>query len=526
MPSSHAFAVVAASRLFALLAIGAPALWYQDPATLWALLALALVWIYQVVTATRRDLELTLSPTVEAVAVGVICALGMDSSPAILAALVVPPLFATAIVGLRTMVRSVLFQLVSVVGLGLMWWREISQENAVSIFTWSMAGVGLSLVASITFSSDRGRLDPLSPYRDAQHLIKQLIELSGDLSSGLDVAALGGEMLGVVGDRLPSRALALYVPRGDALAPIASSTELEAGDADACEKLAIDAWARGEPVTAGGGFAFAAGDTAIIAGLGSGGGTSNGTAEKAELPFEELTMALSPSVVKFDTALLFSHFRDVATADERQRLAREMHDGVAQDIASLGYLVDALAARPADEVQEKQFTMLRERVTKVVAEVRRSVMNLRTSIGENESLGAAISAVARHLSEASGIPIRVRLDEQPARLRPEVEAELFRIAQEAMNNAVKHARATAIDVRCQVYAPDARITIADDGVGLQGGRADSHGLKIMRERAKLIGAQLTVRDNASRGLTVSVVLRAPGGQPHPPERTLSKEKRQ
>ena len=237
-------------------------------------------------------------------------------------------------------------------------------------------------------------------------------------------------------------------------------------------------------------------------------------------------MALSTSVVKFDTALLFSHFRDVATADERQRLAREMHDGVAQDIASLGYLVDALAARPADEVQEKQFAMLRERVTKVVAEVRRSVMNLRTSIGENESLGAAISAVARHLSEASGIPIRVRLDEQPARLRPEVEAELFRIAQEAMNNAVKHARATAIDVRCQVYAPDARITIADDGVGLQGGRADSHGLKIMRERAKLIGAQLTVRDNASRGLTVSVVLRAPGGQQAPPERTLSKENRQ
>ncbi len=84
-------------------------------------------------------------------------------------------------------------------------------------------------------------------------------------------------------------------------------------------------------------------------------------------------------------------------------------------------------------------------------------MNLRTSIGEAESLGAAISNVARHLSESSGIPIRVRLDEQPQRLRPpEVEAELFRIAQEAMNNAVKHARATSIDVRCQVYAPPRR----------------------------------------------------------------------
>ncbi|WP_183095509.1 sensor histidine kinase [Nocardioides stalactiti] len=524
MPTRQTFAVVAAARLFSLLAIGAPALWFQQSDVLFALLALALLWLYQVVTITRRDLELTLSPTIEAIAVGVICAVAMSASPAILAALVVPPLFATASEGLRPMVRTVAIQLVSVVSLGLMWHGRGDgtewPEWGISIFTWSMAGFGLSLVASVTFTSTRSTSDPLSPYRDAQYLIKQLIDLSGDLSSGLDVAALGGEMLGVVGDVVPSRLLALYVPRGDALASVATSTELDPADADACEKLATDAWARGEPVAAGQGFGFGAGDTAIIAGLRPG-----SESVKWELPFDDLKAALAPSTVKFDTALLFSHFRDVATADERQRLAREMHDGVAQDIASLGYLVDALAARPADETQEKQFAMLRDRVTKVVSEVRRSVMNLRTSIGENESLGAAIGAVARHLSEASGIPIRVRLDEQPNRLRPEVEAELFRIAQEAMNNAVKHARATAIDVRCQVYAPDARITIADDGVGLQSGRADSHGLKIMRERAKLIGAQLTVRDNASRGLTVSVVLRAPGGHDPEPERTKSLEAR-
>ena len=245
-------------------------------------------------------------------------------------------------------------------------------------------------------------------------------------------------MLGVVGDRLPNRALALYVPRGDALRPVASSTELDAGRRRACEKLATDPGpvATGDRGSAASRSRPATGDRrrARVPSAAQHGSQSG------ELPFDELTAALAPSAVKLDTALLFAHFRDDATADERQRLAREMHDGVAQDIASLGYLVDALAARPADEQQAKQFAMLRERVTKVVAEVRRSVMNLRTSIGENESLGAAISAVARHLSEASGIPIRVRLDEQPARLRPEVEAELFRIAQEAMNNAVKHAR--------------------------------------------------------------------------------------
>ena len=74
----------------------------------------------------------------------------------------------------------------------------------------------------------------------------------------------------------------------------------------------------------------------------------------------------------------------------------------------------------------------------VVGEVRRSVQTLRTSIGENDSLGTAIGSLARHLSASSGIPIHVTLDESTTRLRPEVESELLRIAQEAMTNAVRH----------------------------------------------------------------------------------------
>ncbi len=208
--------------------------------------------------------------------------------------------------------------------------------------------------------------------------------------------------------------------------------------------------------------------------------------------------------MQLDTALLFSDFRDAASADVRKRLAREMHDGVAQDIASLGYLVDALAARPADEKQAKAFGVLRERITKIVAEVRQSVLTLRTSIGESESLGTAIGHVARHLSESSRIPIAVTLDEHATRLRPEVEAELFRIAQEAMNNAIKHAECTTISVHCEVKAPAAQITVTDDGRGMQKARSDSHGLKIMRERARLVGASLDIDDKAEGGLVVTV----------------------
>ena len=89
-----------------------------------------------------------------------------------------------------------------------------------------------------------------------------------------------------------------------------------------------------------------------------------------------------------------------------------MHDGVAQDIASLGYLVDALAARPTGADLPRRIADLRERITAVVGEVRRSVLSLRTDAGTSESLGAAIGTVARNLSEVSGVPIHVTLDER------------------------------------------------------------------------------------------------------------------
>ena len=212
--------------------------------------------------------------------------------------------------------------------------------------------------------------------------------------------------------------------------------------------------------------------------------------------------------MQLDTALLFATLRDTATASERRRLAREMHDGIAQDIASLGYLVDGLAARATTPDQVAQLRVLRERITTVVADVRQSVKSLRTEVGASASLGAAIAGLARHLSDASGIPIQVTVDERTARLRPEVESELLRIAQEAMTNAVKHARPSVIEVRCVVDAPCARIEVHDDGTGLGPPRADSQGLEVMRERAHLVDALLTVENALPRGTRVVVELPA------------------
>ncbi|HWJ11263.1 MAG TPA: histidine kinase dimerization/phosphoacceptor domain-containing protein, partial [Nocardioides sp.] len=335
MASSQTFAVVGAARLFALLAIGGPILWLRQSEGVVALLLIAAVWVYQGATATRRELDLSLSPTTEAATIGVICAVSMPYGPSILAALVVPPLYATAIAGIRTMVRTVFVEVIAVVALALMWWERVTSDQAVGIFTWVMTGLGLSLIASVTFSSDR-RPDPLAPYRDAQEHLKQLLALAGSLSSGLDVGALGGELLSEVSDRIPNRGLVLYVPRGDALTPVASTFDLGTGDLAACETLANDvrlaAKDRRGTVEIGHGFAFRVSDQAIVAGL------RPPDSEPSAVSLSEVADSLGDNAVKLDAALLFAQFRDAATADERNRLAREMHDGVAQDIASLGYL--------------------------------------------------------------------------------------------------------------------------------------------------------------------------------------------
>lgn len=497
MTTNQLFRLTAAARVFVLVAIGAPVLWERDIGAVVALGAIAGVWVLAQ-AASWRPSSGSMSWTLEAALVGAVCAFTIDSTLSVLAALAMSPFVAGLHRGLTGVAQSVSAQLTALVVIALLLYGGLTAETSLGIFTWTVTGIGVGFIATFVRSTLILEPDTVAPYRYAQSLIRELIDLSEGLSSGLDVNALGGAMLSQVRDRLPAVALALYVPRGDTLAPLI--TESPDPDAlDNTERVAIEVWASGRTRVEERTFAFALGETAVIAGT---------LSDRVELDLEErlagLDTELQASVVQFDTALLFSHFRDTATADERRRLSREMHDGVAQDIASLGYAVDALAARPASPEQARQLATLRSQVSAIVAEVRSSVLTLRTSVGESESLGAAVGSVARHLSEVSGVPITVTLDEHTTRLRAEVEAELFRIAQEAMNNAVKHARATAIEVECQVYAPRARISVCDNGRGLQKGRADSYGMKIMRERAQLIKAALSVSQNDDGGLTVTV----------------------
>jgi signal transduction histidine kinase len=514
------------ARAFALLTLAMPLLLSHDQLLLLALLAIGAIWA-AVTAGELLDIPATLLLVLDSALVGVVAGLTSHSTTAILGALAVPPFTAGLSRGTRGVALSLSAELTAYVAISLTE-GALSQAQGSSTFTWAITGLGLGLIASFVRANFLVVNDPQRAYRDAQALIRELITLSGRLSSGLDPVALGGQIASAVRDELPVAALTVHIPRGDVLTPLVGDTSLVTPELQVTGELAQYSLVTGSVKVAGHAFAFplnsGGGVAAVVSGLLAPGLDPH----VLDLPrrLSALDRKLSPATVRLDTAVLFLSFRDSATVEERRRLAREMHDGVAQEMASLGYFVDTLIDQEQPgSTKARQLTMLRERLTLVVGEVRRSVQTLRTEIGENDSLGTAIGSLARHLSASSGIPIHVTLDEQTTRLRPEIESELLRIAQEAMTNAVRHSGANAIEVLCRVAPPTAEIVVSDNGRGLGRRRDDSHGLEIMRERAALVDAELDVIDRTPHGTTIAVRLEPSGvsvmDEPQEPDSLLA-----
>ena len=217
----------------------------------------------------------------------------------------------------------------------------------------------------------------------------------------------------------------------------------------------------------------------------------------------------APAALRLEAALLFDEVRSLATNEERQRLAREIHDGVAQELVMVGYGIDnALAVLPADATDAAgELRLLRNEVTRVITELRLSLFELRSEVDRHGGLTAAIAEYARTVGASAGLRVHMSLDESTARLPSAVEAELLRIAQEAITNARKHAGAANLWVTCAVDPPFAQIEVSDDGQGITDRRPDGrYGLAIMAERAERIRGRLEITPRNPNGTRVAVLL--------------------
>ncbi|MFI7589480.1 sensor histidine kinase [Spongisporangium articulatum] len=211
------------------------------------------------------------------------------------------------------------------------------------------------------------------------------------------------------------------------------------------------------------------------------------------------------------SAMLFDDVRRLATTDERMRLAREIHDGIAQDLASVGYALDDIR-RDAPEETAQGIASVRQQLQTMVADLRMSIFDLRAGVDDSVGLGTAISEHVQRVGAQSGLKVHISMDESRRRLPVSVEVEVLRIVQEAVANVRRHARARNLWLTVTVEPPRAHVQVIDDGRGLRPGRPDSFGITGMRERARRIGATLNVGPGPEGGTLVEIGLGTFPGQ--------------
>ncbi|MEI9998893.1 MAG: histidine kinase [Verrucomicrobiota bacterium] len=193
-------------------------------------------------------------------------------------------------------------------------------------------------------------------------------------------------------------------------------------------------------------------------------------------------------------------------------MAREIHDTLAQTFA--GIILQAQALRASVELtrprSRKALAQLLRLAHAGLEDARGFVEALRPRVLEDASLPAALQAAARQLAEGAGVVCAFRQRGAFPGLAAAVQDELFRIAQEALANIARHARARSAAVMLECRAASLTLTLRDDGVGLAERRAPGarrgYGLAIMRERAASIGARLEISGPANGGTCVRVRL--------------------
>jgi two-component system sensor histidine kinase UhpB len=190
--------------------------------------------------------------------------------------------------------------------------------------------------------------------------------------------------------------------------------------------------------------------------------------------------------------------------DERNRIARELHDEVGQTLTGVMLQVEGLAARIPVELRE-QLDELRETARSGTEDVRRIARQLRPEALEDLGLQSALSALATAFGEQAGIDVQRRLDPSVP-LSEEQELVVYRVAQEALTNVARHAHATRVELRLDHRRDEAvLLTVRDDGRGIHpGALPSSRGIRGMRERAMLIGAQLEIDSGPDRGTAINL----------------------
>jgi nitrate/nitrite-specific signal transduction histidine kinase len=234
------------------------------------------------------------------------------------------------------------------------------------------------------------------------------------------------------------------------------------------------------------------------------------TAEDEEL----LTMFATQAAIAIENARLYEQVQALAVLTERERIAREMHDSLAQVLSYVTTKTQAIreflkAGRVAEA--QVQLQQLEQTAREVYADVREAILGLRTTLGPDQDLFSVLREYLQHFTGQTGIQVELVVVPQASAFSfdPGAELQLLRIVQEALTNVRKHAEADRAWVRFVADGEWAVVTIEDDGRGFDLARPPRSpwpcfGLQTMRERAEAVGGNLEIESRPGQGTRVTV----------------------
>jgi signal transduction histidine kinase len=424
----------------------------------------------------------------EAMAVTVIV-VGTSSSSSPVAYLAVPPVVAGVRHGLVTTLNVTLLSALTAAATFALEPGGDALEGAAACAPWLAIGLGVGLLASWQSRSTRDLAARQAPYAAAHHLMARIHQLATSGSLGLDSASLATELeVAMRAATGGARSTVFVVEPDGSLRPLNPGADVE--------RLVAEIGLPDTERTPGAAVVTLRGAQQVL-----GYCVVVGVPRWTEELDARAREVADDFAVRLDTAVLFDDVRALATSEERNRIAREMHDGVAQEIVALGYIVDEIESI-SDQAQTRELaSVLRSEITRLVSEIRFSIFDLRHEVTDGR-LAASLADYARQVSHATGLRVHLSLAESGPPLPPRTATEVLRVAQEAIGNVRKHSQAQNLWVTLDSDGSNLSLRIEDDGVGNAEPREHHWGLQTMRERATGVGAQLSVAPRLDGGTVV------------------------
>ncbi len=207
----------------------------------------------------------------------------------------------------------------------------------------------------------------------------------------------------------------------------------------------------------------------------------------------ELTLTFNEMLDRLQTERREATGRVLAAQEgERVRVARELHDGVGQELTAVLLLLSRVGARAPEDLRPV-VGEAQEAVRASLQDVRRIAIELRPEALDDLGLASALAVLCERFVERTGIRVACRLPDDPPELSSDAELVVYRVAQEALTNVARHSGAETATLTLESGADDVVLTVRDAGTGL-GPAGGGSGIRGMRERAGLLGATLDVHD--------------------------------